>query len=486
MVYRTRSLYTTAGFQVHQNIHWEMLTDDQCETIVATTLELLERTGVDVESEAACKAFAEAGCFVEGKRVRIPSAKSEWALRVAPSRVTMCDRNGKRAMLLEMGQAHYGPGYTPETYYDQTTGDERPFGIADVETYGKLCQMLPNIDFAMAGGRPTDVPAENAEIEEFKALAGATTKPIIQNVKDARQAKAVVEMAAAIKGSMDALRIDPFVALHVALKEPLVLSAEAAEVITFAAGHNVPVVVSNELVSGDTAPAESAGVMIVAFANSLAALLLAQITAEGASFITGGFFSNNDTVNEMIPFGSPEVSLLGSGYANLLRYCKLPSFGFAGATDSKTSDAQLGLESALSTLMAGLAGNNLIAGAGIVESGVASNPALLVLVDEIACETRRIIRGVEMDEDRLARGVIEAVQPAGNYLATKHTRYYFRSEQFWPTLMNRKRLDDWAAEGSKTLGQRTQEKTEQLIAEYELAPLADDIVAAVDGIIQSA
>ena len=463
-----------------------MLTDDQCETIVATSIELLERTGVDVESEAAREAFKAAGCFVEGNRVRIPSAKSEWALRTAPSRVTLCDRNGKRAMLLEMGQAHYGPGYTPQQCFDQATGEVRDFGIADVETYGKLCQMLPNIDFAMSGGFPVDVAAENAEIESFKALVGATTKPILQNVKNVRQAKAIVEMAAAVKGSMDALRIDPFMALHVSVKEPLQISADVADVVAFAAGHGIPVIFSNELVSGETAPAESAGVMIVALANSLATLVLAQVTEEGASFITGGFFTNNDTINEMFPYGSPEVSLLCGGYANILRYLKVPSIGFAGATDSKCSDAQLGLESAMSTLTAGLAGNNLIIGAGIMESGVSSNPALLVLVDELACETRRIIRGVEMDEDRLARGVIEAVQPAGNYLATKHTRYYFRSEQFWPTLMNRKRLDDWMAEGSRTLGQRTQEKTEQLLASYSLPPLDEGVAGAIDGIIESA
>ena len=463
-----------------------MFTDDQCEAIVATTLELLERTGVEIQSEAAQKAYADAGCYVEGSRVRIPSAKSEWALRVAPSRVTLCDRNGKRAMLLEMGQAHYGPGYSPQTYFDQDTCEERPFTLADVTTYGKLCQMLPNIDFAMAGGYPTDVAAEVAELEEFKALAAVTNKPILQDVKNVKQAKAIIEMAAAMKGGVDKLKIDPFVALHVIVNEPMLLAVDTLDVIMVAAEAGIPVIVDNMLVSGDTAPAESAGVMIVALANSIAALLLSQIVAEGAPFITGGFFTNNDTVNEMRPYGSPEVSLLGSGYANVLRYLKIPSIGFAGATDSKCSDAQLGLESAFSTLTAGLAGNNLIHGAGIVESGVASNPALLVLVDEIACETRRIIRGVEMDEDRLARGVIEAVQPAGNYLATKHTRYYFRSEQFWPTLMNRKRLDDWVAEGSRTLGQRTQEKTEQLLASHDLSTLDDSVLGTIDGIIESA
>lgn len=485
-MYRTRSLYTTAGFQVQQNLHWEMLTDDQCEALVDHTIELLERTGVEVQSPEAVKAFAAAGCYVEGTRVRIPTVKSEWAIRVSPTRVTLCDRDGKRAIMMENNHVHYGPGYTSQDYIDQKTGDERPFVIGDVEEFGKLCEMLPNIDFAMSGGYPTDVPAGSAEVHEFARLLETTRKPIVQNVKSVAQAKAAYEMACAVVGSVEKLRVDPLFALQVTTAEPLMLSAEALDVIMFAAENGIPVVFSNELVSGDTAPAESAGVMIVALANSLAALILSQLVSEGAPFITGGFFTNNDTVNGLHPYGSPEVSLLGAGFASILRYMRVPSFGFAGATDSKTSDAQLGLECAMSVLHAGLAGTNLIYGAGIMESGCAANPALLVLTDEIAAETRRIMRGVEMDEDRLARGVIDEVKPGGNYLATKHTRFYFRTEQFWPTLMNRRRIDDWSRDGSLTLGDRTVAKTEQLLASYELAPLSAEVIDELKKIVDKA
>lgn len=480
-MYRTRSLYTTAGFQVQQNLFWQMMTDDQCETIASTAMELLERTGVDVLSKDAQATLKEGGCFVEGDRVRIPSAKAQWALRVAPTRVTLCDRNGNRAMMLENNESYWGPGYTSKVFMEQDQNMDtnnnkfRPFTLADVETYGKLCETLPNIGFAMAGGYPTDVDEKVAEVESFKTLVKTTTKPIIQNVKNVEQATAVYNMVEAVAGSPEKAAMDPFAALHVVVNEPLQISAEAADVVAFAAGHGVPVIVSNELVSGLTAPAESAGVLIVALANSLAMLVLAQLTQEGASFITGGFFTNNDTANGLQPYGSPEISLLGGGFAGVLRYLRIPSFGFAGATDSKISDAQMGLEVAFSVLSAGLAGTNVIHGAGNFESGCASNPAVLVLADEIACETKRITRGVEMDEDRLARGVIEEVKPAGNYLATKHTRYYFRSEQFWPTLMNRKRIDDWEAEGALTLGERTVNKMNNLLVAYEQTPLPDGV-----------
>lgn len=485
-MYRTKSLYTTAGFQVQQNIHWEMLTDDQCEAVLVRALELLERTGFEAKSDAACQLFAKAGCRVEGTRVRIPSAKSEWALRTVPSRVTICDRFGNRAMVLETNHVHYGPSFACKSILDAGAEEPRDFTIADVETVGMLCDSLPDIDFAMSGGIPTDVPADTAEIHAFEALLGTTVKPIVQNVRNVCQARAVYELAVAAAGSAEKFRWDPCAVLHVAADESLLISGEALNILMFAAERGIPIVFSNELVSGHTAPAESAGVLIVALANSIAALVLSQLVAEGAPFITGGFFTNNDVDNEMMPYGSPEVSLLGAGYAGLLRYLRIPSFGFAAATDSKMSDAQLGLESAMSTLTSGLAGTNLVYGAGTMESGCTFSPMLLTLSDELAAITRRIMRGVEMDEDRLARGVIDEVGPGGHYLGTLHTRHYFKTEQFWPTLMNRKRIDDWTADGALSLGDRTVSKTKELLESYQKAEILSNVSEEFAAIVEKA
>lgn len=485
-MYRTRSLYTTAGFQVQQNISWEMLTDDQCETVLVSALELLERVGVEVSGEAVRKTFADAGCRIEGSRVRIPSAKAEWALRSAPSRVTLCNRKGERAVTMETNHVHYGPGFTSRMIVDSEDGTPRPFILADVEKVGMLCENLPNIDFAMSGGFPTDVPEKTAELHAFKTLLETTTKPIVQNVKSLEQANVVYELACAAAGSEEALRWDPCVALHVAVDESLMLSGEALDVVSFAAEKGIPIVFSNELVSGHTAPAQSAGVLVAALSNSLAALVLSQSVFEGAPFITGGFFTNADIINEMQPYGSPEVSLLGAGYAVVLRYLRIPSFGFAGATDSKTSDAQLGLESTMTVLHAGLAGTNLIHGAGIIESGCAVSLSLITLTDELAAITRRIMRGVEMDEDRLARGVIDEVGPGGHYLGTLHTRYYFKKEQFWPTLMNRMRIDDWSVVGSYTLGDRSSHKAKRLLDSYEKAAFLSDASEKFAAIVEKA
>ena len=485
-MFRTKSLYTKAGFTVNQNIHWEMLTDDQCEAIASAAFELLERTGIEIASAAAQQIFAEGGCKVDGSRVRIPSSRLSWALATAPDRLTICNRDGSRALRLETNNVYYGASFAPQEAEDIESGEVRPYTVADVEAIAKLTQSLPNIDFSASGGLPTDVPKRIAPLAALKYQLTYTTKPILQPVANLAQAEASFEMAAIVAGSVEALAWDPFMVLHTATAETLSLAAGTTDIITFAAEKKIPVVLSSELITGLTAPSTSATAIVCALANSLAALLLAELTNEGAPFITGGFFTINDVKNGLYPYGAPEVSLLGVGLASVLRYLRLPSFGFGGATDAKISDAQLGLESAFSILHAGLAGTNMIYGAGICDSGGVSSATSFVMAEELMAITRRIMRGVEMDEDRLARGVIDDVQPSGHYLGSKHTRYYFKGEQFWPTLMNRKRIDDWTAEGEKTLGQRSREKAQRLLGSYDGPVLDEAQVAKLQAVVDKA
>ena len=119
-------------------------------------------------------------------------------------------------------------------------------------------------------------------------------------------------------------------------------------------------------------------------------------------------------------------------------------------------------------------------------SGIAVSYTHLVMGNEIMGMTRRIMRGVEMDEDRLCRGVIDDVQPGGHYLGSLHTRYYFKDEQFWPKLMNRNRIDDWTAAGAKSLGQRTLEMTQQLLALAAPEALDADVAAQLQDIVAKA
>lgn len=485
-MYTTKSLYTQANNQVNQTILWKMLSDDQCENIFMTALEVLERTGAEVQCKEALDLFEKGGCWVDGNRVRIPSSLAEWAVRTAPSRITLCDRNGKRALSLETTNVYYGPGKDNTNILDPQTGGFRKPVKSDVVNTAIVCDSLKNIDFAMSNGLPTDVNPAAAEVHAFEALVSNTTKPIVQPVKTVEQAQAVVDIAAAIAGGLRELQKNPFVALHIQTEGTLTHSDNTLAKVIFAAKKGIPFVYNTKLIAGDTAPATPAGAIVVALADVLVGILLSQLVRQGAHVIAGGLFTIDDKVNGVQPLGAPEVELMGTGFANVLRYLHVPNFGFAGATDAKHSDAQMGLESAFSILHAGLSGTNLIHGCGQMEYGLTGSLELLVMGDEAMGMTRRIMKGVETNEERLARGVIDAVQPGGHYLGEEHTMKYFRSEVWWPTLMNRKRIDDWTSLGAKSMGQRVKEKTQDILKNHQPAKLDAAKVAEIQAIVAKA
>ncbi len=69
----------------------QVFSNDQLEEIHLASLEVLRRTGVRVAFPEAVELLKEAGCWVDGERVRIPSHLTEWAIRVAPKRVVLSD-----------------------------------------------------------------------------------------------------------------------------------------------------------------------------------------------------------------------------------------------------------------------------------------------------------------------------------------------------------------------------------------------------------
>ncbi|TWH47243.1 trimethylamine methyltransferase family protein [Sporomusa sp. KB1] len=482
----TKSHYTRANYAVNQTTVWEMLSEDQCEELFMTALEVLERTGSEIQNEEARGIFEKAGCWVDGNRVRIPSALSEWAVRSAPSRVTVCDRNGKRALNLETTNAYYGPGQGNVYVLDPMTGERRKPVKGDVVKTAMVCDGLQNIDFVMNNGLPTDVKESTAEVHAFEALVTNTSKPIIQAIPGVKQAQAILDIATAVAGSLKEFQKNPFAVFQIETEGTLVHSDETLAKVMFAAQNRVPYIYATKLIAGETSPATPAGAIVVALADVLVGIVLGQLVRQGAPVIAGGFFTIKNQETGILSYGAPEISLMGTGMANVLRFLRIPSFGFAGATDAKVSDAQMGLEAAFSILHAGMSGTSLIYGCGQLEYGQTGSVELLVMGDEVMGMTRRMMKGVEVNEERMARGVIDAVQPGGHYLGEEHTLTYFRTETWWPTVMNRARIADWEANGSKSLGQRVKEKTQSIINTHQSGKLSAEVLSKIKAILDKA
>ena len=136
-----------------------ILSQDQIQLVHQQTLELLERTGVCVQSEEALEILGNAGCDIkDSKRVKIPRKLVTKAIEAAPKSIEVYDRKGNLAMTLEEDACYYGTGSDCPYHIDLFTSQRRACTKEDVGNLARFCDALPNIDFIMSMGIAQDTP----------------------------------------------------------------------------------------------------------------------------------------------------------------------------------------------------------------------------------------------------------------------------------------------------------------------------------------
>jgi trimethylamine--corrinoid protein Co-methyltransferase len=225
--------------------------------------------------------------------------------------------------------------------------------------------------------------------------------------------------------------------------------------------------------AGATSPCTLAGTLVQALTESLFGIVLSQLRKPGSRVIIGGLISNMDMQRAVYCYGSPEMALLSAAYTDITKWLRVPEYETAGCSDTKCFDEQALLEATMNIMTAGLIGGNMIHDVGYIEQGLTSSPELLVASDEIISRAKRILRGIPVNDDTLALGVMDEVGPGGHYLSHDHTYQRFRSAIWRPTLSNRQNWENWVESGSKDYQQRVRERMLEIL-EAETEPLMDE------------
>jgi len=462
-----------------------LLSESQKDTIHSATLELLRRTGVDVLVPEIRDLLKKAGCWMEGERVYIPSHLIEWAIRSAPSRVVLCDRNGNPAMELEGRKGYYGTGSDTPFVIDTYTGERRQTVLKDVANVAKLVDALEHIDFLMCMGIAFDVTESISDLYHFREMLQNTTKPIIYTAWDRANLEDIVEMAEAVAGGAEALRRKPFMALYSEPISPLTHARESGEKLLYLADKGLPVVYTPAVMIGGTGPVTVAGSLVQANAEALSGLLITQLIREGAPVIGAGGILFMDMAKGLISYAAPEFMLAMTAFSEMYHYYKLPIFSFSGCSDSKTFDQQAAAEGSIWMVLTALGGGNLIHDVGYIEAGMTASYEQLVSMNEVAGLVKRIMRGIELAPDTIALDVIGQVGPGRHFLEHPHTYKHFR-DNWIPELFDRAARDDWEMEGKMTLADKANAKIRNILENHRVEPLSDPVSKALDAVIQKA
>lgn len=437
------------------------MSDSQIERLHQASLEILERTGVTLDSMEAAELARRAGAHVgDDGRVRFPPALVENALATAPKRTVLCDRTGRRVMPLEGQNVFYGPGSDCMNVIDVETGERREGTIRDVEDGIRVCDALPNIDFLMSLNVPHDVDQRTSDRLQMKAMLANSSKPILAVTTSFAGCRDVIEMAEIVAGG-----------------------AESLEKLLFLSEKGLPFTYTPVVLRGLNGPVTLAGALALANAGELVGVVLSQLKREGAPIIISG--GTNDMVDMRYMgdvYAAPENRVL---FMELGHRYGLPLFGLGGASDSKLPDQQAAAEAALSLLTETLCGSHLVHDVGYLDSGLTFSLAQLAMCDEFIGWVKRFMEGVSVDDEQLALDVIDELGPDGSYLGHEHTSRYFRDD-WYPTLFDRQNYDSWLLEGGKSMYERARDKVKTILAEHHPEVLPPDVERDLDAIVRRA
>jgi trimethylamine--corrinoid protein Co-methyltransferase len=476
------------NYRTEYGVRFELLSQDQLQELFDGVLHVLEHTGLDVYHQEARDILKQTGAWVDGLRVRIPSYLVKRSLEMAPRSFTIYARDGnpEHAIHIGPGRAHFGPGPTPPNFIDVETLERRPYVKADAAIVAKVCDALPNIDFVESLGTVSDVHHKLAASYEFATMFPNTSKPIVAWSYDADDGLDIHRMAIAEAGGQEAFEKRPNYVHYCEPLSPLVSSEEALNKLIFAARHRVPVIFTPCPIAGGTAPVTAAGIITQAAAESWMGLTLAQAIRPGLPFFMGGVLSVMDMSSMILAYGAPELSLMMAGITELAHFAGLPLWQTGGCTDSKTLDEQAAIEGSLSVFFSALTAGDLCHDVGYTESGLTGSILQTVMMDEAIGYSRRITRGIEVNEDTLAVDVIHNVGPNGHYLREAHTRRYYKTEFWYPNLCDRRNYEEWEMMGQTTMKERVIARTRDILATHQPSPIKPETEEAIRKVLAEA
>ncbi len=456
---------------------YEVLDEGDIKNIHESTMQVLGKVGLDIRYEPALELLEKGGARVDRdfNRVYIPRELVSKCIKQAPGEFTFYGREEGKEIVLGGKRVHFGTGGTALSVLDLDR-QKRKSMAADIADIAALVEHLENVDFFILPVYPHDAPADKVDINRFFPALRFSSKPVMGGVYTLAGLREVVDIAATIAGSREALLRRPFIGFITSIASPLKVDDLYAELLMEVSTIGLPLATSTAPTAGATAPITLAGTLVQQNAEALTGVILSQLTNPGTPILYSAVPSTMDLRTMSFLMGSVESGLMNAAITQMASYYRIPSYITVGTTDSKVPDAQAAYESASTCLMAALAGGNFIhEAAGLLEGAMTASYAQYIIDNDIIGGCLRALRGVEVNEDTLAVDVIASVGPGGNFLGEAHTVKYMRTEAFFPKVSDRRSYQAWQAAGGKDSWTTAEELARKLLDEERRCMLEPDL-----------
>ena len=445
-------------------------------------LEALEFIGLADAPQSGIDSMLDAGAVLDDNgRLRFPRSLVEDALASANRNVTLFGRDQKHDLDLSGNRVHFGTAGAAVHIVDVLNNEYRDSKVKDLFDAACIVNELDNIHFLQRPMVCRDI-VDNREMDynTVYACCAGTTKHVGTSFTEPSFVPDVIEMLHTIAGGEKAWRQRPFVSnSNCFVVPPMKFATESCQVMEACIQAGMPILLLSAGQAGATAPASIAGAIVQAVAECLAGLVYVHSVKPGHPCIFGTWPFVSDLRTGAMSGGSGEQALLTAGCAQMHRFYDLPGGAAAGIADAKMPDMQAGWEQAMSNVMAGLTGLNMVyEAAGMHASLLGFCLESLILGDDLLGQAMRCVRGIEVTEDNVSLDVIKStcLDGPGHFLGSEQTLSLMQTEYIYPSLADRTSPKEWVEIGKPNLVQKAIEKKENILknAAKKIDPVIDD------------
>jgi trimethylamine--corrinoid protein Co-methyltransferase len=284
------------------------------------------------------------------------------------------------------------------------------------------------------------------------------------------------EMLLAVVGGQEALSARPVAVFDCCPSPPLLWSDLTCQNMIDCARHDIPAELVSMPLAGATSPVTLAAAVVQHTAECLSGVTIHQLAKAGSPIVWGGSPAAFDMREGTTPMGDVGTWLIDCAYSQVGKTLGLPTHAYLGMSDSKIVDAQCGLESGGGTILAALAGVNMVSGAGMMDFESCQSLEKLVIDAEAIGMAKRLIRGIEARDEPIALTLMRKLGHRADYLGETHTLKWFSKELYLPSaVIDRGSLDAWEKKGAKSAFDRARDRVQQLVAAYKPVAVPADV-----------
>ncbi len=447
-----------------------LLDEALVEEILAEAFQLMQQPGIKVQSPQALQLLADAGAVVDLNQqiAHIPESLGCWALESAPKQFALYNLQGDPVVQYGGDAVHFDPGSSGVHVLNPRTLEHQPSTAADLLRIVKIAEMLPEFAAQSTSVICHDAPKEIGDLYRLYLVLCFSAKPVVTGAFSAAGLQPMLDLLALFAGGRENLAQKPRAVFDVCPTPPLIWSEFGAQNLIDLARAGVPAQLVSMPLAGAAAPVTLLGSVVQHAAETISGIVIHQLAKPGAPVVWGGAPAIFDMRAGVAPMGAIETAMLDAAYSQVGKFLHLPTHTYLGASDAKIVDAQAGMESGMSALIGGLAGINMISGAGMLDFLACFSPEKLVIDAEAIGMVKRLLRGVTRQTDTLALELFSGINFKGDFLKQKATRQLFAKEQHLPSpVIDRASIRAWQQGGSTDAFARAGERITHLLQTYQ-------------------